>query len=188
MSTANVVKLAYVGRQPGTTARDSDSWFTPASYIERARSSLPNGVIDFDPFSSVAANRTVRANVYYTVDDDALTKEWPRVRSVWMNPPYSGALCSNAVNRFCDEYVSGTFDAGVILVNNATETKWFQRMLKLATTVCFTSHRISFENIDGKRKSGTTRGQAFLYFGLNSARFTEAFSDVGAVIDLENVT
>jgi hypothetical protein len=99
-----------------------------------------------------------------------------------MNPPYSGAACRNAVNLFIDEFAAGTFTAGVFLVNNATETSWFQRAMSTASAICFTSHRISFWNADGKAQSGNTRGQAFFYFGNNPAQFESAFSAHGTVV------
>ena len=51
MVTAN--KLAYVGSTPEayTDSRDSDSWYTPISYVEDARYVF-GGEISLDPFSS----------------------------------------------------------------------------------------------------------------------------------------
>jgi phage N-6-adenine-methyltransferase len=185
-SVANVRKLAYVGAQPGAN-RDSDSWFTPTEYIDAARAAL-GGHITLDPFSSDHANEVVRATRYFTEEDDAFAQSWAGAMTpgepstVWMNPPYSGQLVKAAVTLFLDEYEAGTFKEGVFLVNNATETRWFQRAMALSSAVCFTHHRISFWNADGKRRSGNTRGQAFLYFGPQEERFADAFAQHGAVI------
>ncbi len=192
-NTASAKKLGYVGRTPGTE-RDSNAWFTPSNYIEAVRSAL-GGVIHLDPFSSTAANAVVKAEQFYTEDDDAFAQDWNldangvkrasgQERTVFMNPPYSGKLCSEAVNMFIDEWNKGSFTQGVFLVNNATETKWFQRAFYNATAVCFTNHRISFWNADGKKMSGNTRGQAFFYFGKDTSEFKEAFAEHGVVIDL----
>ena len=185
-SVANAQRLGYVGKVPG--ARDSDSWFTPAVYVNAARQALGD-FIGFDPFSSDTANKVVDAFSHLTVEDDAFTAPWgpclPRnksLRTVWMNPPYSGAACRNAVNLFIDYFKAGTFTAGVFLVNNATETSWFQRAMGAASAVCFTNHRISFWNSDGKAQSGNTRGQAFFYFGNNPEQFQKAFAAHGTVV------
>jgi phage N-6-adenine-methyltransferase len=183
---ANVSRLGYVGSKPGEK-RDSDSWFTPTPYIEAAHEAL--GGIDFDPFSSDVANKTVKAKRYYTVDDDSLSTDWPRVKSVWMNPPYSAGLCGKAANRFVDNFNSGAFKNGIVLVNNATDTKWFHELARHATAICFTDHRIAFWNADGKQKSGNTRGQCFLFFSstksnLGVKRFKEAFGKFGLIVDV----
>lgn len=191
-NAANAKKLGYIGRTPGTE-RDSNAWFTPSEYIESARDAL-GGQINLDPFSSTHANKVVKADQFYTETDDAFSQDWsldangsPRgngSRTVFMNPPYSGKLCAEAVNRFIDEWEKGSFTAGVFLVNNATETKWFQRAFGSATAACFTHHRISFWNADGKKQSGNTRGQAFFYFGEDVEGFAEAFAKHGAIVRL----
>lgn len=172
---ADVNRLGYVGKTPG--ARDSDSWYTPDLYLDSARKVLKG--FDFDPFSSASANERVGAAAFYTEDDDALATEWPKVRSVWMNPPYSSGMCGKAVTAFLEEYQRGRFDTGIVLVNNATDTLWWDDLMRLADAVCFTDHRISFWNVDGKASSGNTRGQAFIYFGKDVARFTREFDRHG---------
>ena len=101
-------KLGYVGSVPGKDSeRDSNAWYTPAKYIESARKVL--GEIDLDPFSSLEANQVVKAKNYYTQEDNALNKSWnPKEgkgvkHRVWMNPPYSGKLCSQSVAKFLEE-------------------------------------------------------------------------------------
>lgn len=175
---ADAGRLGYVGRQPGR--RDSDSWFTPSQYLEAAR--LVLGRIDLDPFSSETANRVVKARAYFTEADDAFKQTW-NACTVWMNPPY-GKLCRTAVEKFVNEFKSGHFKAGIVLVNNATETRFFQLLIETANAVCFTNHRISFYNADGKRISGNTRGQAFFYCAKrpNTVLFKQSFNSFGKVL------
>lgn len=184
-NTADPKRLAYVGSVTKST-RDSDAWFTPEKYVLAARASL-GGSISLDPFSSPDANKVVKAERFLTETENAFKTEWfPKtrndgdsLRTVWMNPPYGAGLVSDAMNLFLNEFVSGIFDEGIILVNNATETKWFQRALTIASALTLTDHRISFWNSDGKAVSGNTRGQAFFYFGDNSKRFIQNFSVFG---------
>lgn len=186
ISSANANQLGYVGSKPGQ--RDSNAWFTPLEYIEAVRESL-GGHIDLDPFSSIEANGIVQATTFYSEQDDAFQQTWrldeyAHDHTVFMNPPYAGKLCSQAVGLFLDHWERRTFGSGVFLVNNATETKWFQRALSLANAICLTDHRISFWNADGKKMSGNTRGQAFFYFGSRSELFAESFTKHGCVISL----
>ncbi len=150
--------LAYVGSINSKDGRDSDSWFTPSVYIESARKVLHS--IDFDPFSSKSANNTVNASLFYTIDDNAFEKEWPSVESIWCNPPYSKGLCAKSIEKISTEF-SKSFTNGIVLVNNATETKWFNNLLEISSLLCITNHRISFYNTDNKQVSGNTRGQCF---------------------------
>lgn len=176
---ADVSRLGYVGKRPGAR-RDSDSWFTPPAYLDAVRAVL--GRIDLDPFSSEAANLTVGAKRYYTEADDAFSKSW-LAGSVFMNPPY-GRQCRSAVEKFVAEFQRGSFKTGIALVNNATETRFFQLLLGSAKGVCFTNHRISFYNADGKRISSPTRGSVFFYFGPGTLSFCREFTKFGFALAL----
>jgi hypothetical protein len=183
-NTANVHHLAYVGSKP-IANRDSASWYTPAKYIESARTVLDG--IGFDPFSSVEANKVVKAESFYTIKEDCFKTEWPLVNSCWMNPPYGIGICGQSADRFIEQFEAGRFKRGIVLTNNATDTKWFNALADKAVAMCFTDHRISFWNADGKAQSGNTRGQAFFYFDSesNSAKaFAEEFGQHGFVVKL----
>ena len=175
---ASIRRLAYVGKKPGV--RDSDSWFTPTKYLVAVREVL--GRIDLDPFSSDVANMEVQARHHYTERDDAFKQSW-LANSVFMNPPY-GKMCRRAVEKCVEEFRNWSFQNAVVLVNNATETTFFQLLLNAGSAVCFTDHRISFYNSDGKSVSGNTRGQAFFYLSQNPdiALFRKVFSPFGKVL------
>lgn len=192
-ATADARRGGYYRKIPAEqkkpAARDSDSWFTPTRYVEAAREAL-GGVIYLDPFSSAEADKVVKAaGRYYTVTDDAFKQNWrirknAKHRTVWMNPPYSGQLCRQAMNKLMDEFEKDAFSEAIVLVNNGTENSWFQRAMNTAAAICFTNHRIAFWNADGKAISGNTRGQAFFYFSHSPdvERFQQAFADIGTVV------
>ena len=192
ITTASRTSLGYVGSIPGKAApgRDSDSWFTPTQYVTASRKAL-GGRIDLDPFSPDAANRVVKAEVRWRAADDAFAQDWANVTqgadgsvTAFMNPPYSSGLCGRAITRFVEEFQNGHITRGIVLVNNATDTKWFSSAMSAASAVCFTDHRIAFWNADGKAVSGNTRGQAFLYYCSDNSthRFAEEFSQFGHVL------
>jgi len=193
MDTQIASRLAYVGTKPSQTkeGRDSDAWFTPKKYVDAARSALGR-TIDLDPFSDPAANKVVQASRIFTINDDALNRSWASIGSqqgqtVWMNPPY-GKKCPAAVEKFLCEYAAGHFSRGIVLTNNATETRWFQALLSKSSAICLTHHRIAFYNVDGKAISGNTRGQTFFYFGKDASSFQMAFSEFGFVTPIRNQT
>lgn len=182
VTKADPSRLGYIGRAPTEKARDPDSWFTPPEYLDSVR--LVMGGIDLDPFTSETANEIVRAAHIFTIDRSAFDHGWNVGRDVrvFMNPPYSAGLCGRAINRFIDQYAAGNFAEGIVLVNNATDTRWFNALVKYCDAICFTDHRISFWNADRKNISGNTRGQAFFYFGKNLFKFKKVFEKHGFVM------
>lgn len=181
-SKASASKLGYVGRKPGQS-RDSDAWFTPSIYIDSVKAVM--GSITLDPFSSAEANTVVGAGVFFSPENSAFDNDWHihRHTKVFMNPPYSSKLIKRAVNCFIDQWIMKSFEEGIVLVNNATDTQWFRALSEHCSAICFTNHRISFWNRDGKSVSGNTRGQAFVYFGKNIESFHAIFSKHGLVVE-----
>jgi phage N-6-adenine-methyltransferase len=182
---ADVNQLAYIGKKPkpndSVAIRDSDSWYTPVRYIEKARDVL--GEIDLDPFSSSTANKSIGAKRYFDSKSDAFKQIWFQDQGrVFMNPPYGRKIIDKAIDLFLSNIDNESITQGIVLVNNATETKWFQSLLKKTKALCFADRRIAFENDDGKHVSGNTRGQVFFYFGHKVEKFESSFSEIGPVI------
>ncbi len=155
-----------------------NEWYTPKEYIDAARSVL--GVIDTDPASCKLANETVKASSYFTKEQDGLTKRW--CGNVWMNPPYAQPLIGQFAEAVASKYEQGEIGQAIVLVNNATETAWFSRMLQCASAVCFPRGRIKFIDKEGRPSGAPLQGQAFLYFGTNVALFSGTFSQFGKVL------
>lgn len=151
-------------------------WYTPAAYIEAARNTM--GGIDLDPASSKIAQKTVKAKRYFTVEQDGLTKPW--AGRVWLNPPYTAGIVDKFVHCLVTGYLEGDISTACLLVNNATDTKWFQLAGKAAAAICFPAGRIKFLDDTGK-PGAPLQGQAVLYFGDEAAKFSEHFSDKGFV-------
>ena len=155
----------------------NNEWYTPAKYIDLAREVM--GGIDCDPATSEIANQTVKAKTIFTAEDDGLAQTW-RGR-VWMNPPYAQPLMSDFAEAVSAKFESGEIEQACILVNNATETQWFQRMVSVANAVCFPKSRIKFLDPQGK-PGAPLQGQAIIYMGDNIELFVAAFKLEGAVL------
>jgi ParB family chromosome partitioning protein len=156
----------------------NNEWHTPSVYVEAARRVL--GAIDLDPASNDAANETVQAETYYTAEDDGLLQDW--AGTVFMNPPYSDKLVGKFVDKLVYHFVAGDVQSAVVLVNNATETAWFQTLAGHARAICFPSRRIRFAGPNEKSQTGL-QGQAFVYIGNDPHAFVEEFGGFGFLVE-----
>ena len=157
LSNFDTVEAAFKSLNPAHVSRNTGEthWGTPPEMLEAAQETM--GGIDLDPATNGLAEDHVWAG------------------RVWMNPPHNAKLVAALVDRLLD---SPEVDQAITLVNNATETKWGQRLLREASVVCFPSGRVKFA--DGA--PGTPlRGQMIAGIRVDVGRFREAFGQIGAV-------
>lgn len=164
---ADVQKRPHVAFNSG-----NNEWYTPIEYIEAARKAM--GSIDLDPASSDIANKVVKAGTFYTAETNGLDKRWGG--NIWMNPPYSSDLIGKFVDKLVEEREN--YNQAIVLVNNATETEWFNKIVSIASAVCFPKGRVKFYMPDGKT-GAPLQGQAIIYIGDNIKAFMDAFSLFG---------
>lgn len=148
----------------------NNEWYTPKEIIDAAREVM--GSIDLDPASSEIANKTVCAEKFYTIDSDGLTKDWHG--RIWLNPPYARGM----VGKFIDKLVDSEFEQAIVLVNNATDTKWFSRLVEISSSIVFSKGRIKFNKPDGSIGS-PLQGQAIVYVGGEGEKFRKIFGKFG---------
>lgn len=155
-----------------------NEWYTPADLVECARKLL--GTIDLDPASSALANQTVRANTWYGVEEDGLAQRWQG--RVWMNPPYARGLIDRFVERLMQCHLSGDVPEALILVNNATDTRWFHHLQSAPHRHTLAlSYRVKFVSPEG-RDPNAMQGQVVVYLGSRRAEFALAFASHGVVL------
>lgn len=151
-----------------------NEWYTPMAYTEAAQ--LVMGGIDLDPASTAIANKTVGAKRFYSKQDDGLSKDW-RGR-VWMNPPYAGELIGLFAEKLAASVETEEVTQAIVLVNNATETAWFARLIGVASAVVFTKGRVKFLDPEGN-PGAPLQGQAVIYCGDQAETFLAHFDKFG---------
>ena len=166
-------ELPHVSHSSG-----ENEWYTPPVYAEAAREVMQT--IDLDPASSEIANTTIKAKKIMTEEDNGLEQEWEG--NVWLNPPYSQPLIDEFSEAVTKKYKDGEISQACILVNNATETRWFQRMLEISDAVCFIRGRVKFLDKQGEGTGAPLQGQAIIYLGNNPNKFSREFSKFGIIL------
>jgi len=153
-------------------------WYTPENYIETARRVL--GEIDLDPSSCKLANQTVQAKTFFSLENNGLKQAW--FGNVWLNPPYEYPLIAQFSEKLLSEFLSGHIQNAIVLVNNCTETQWFQKLAQHAQALFFNAGRIHFVQQDNTTQDGVSpaknsalQGQAFFLFS-NEPSTIEAFN------------
>jgi ParB family chromosome partitioning protein len=182
----NAVTEMVAGEEPAQAMKRAhamyntgeNEWYTPSNLIECARLFL--GTIDLDPASSALANETVRASTWYGVEHDGLAQRWQG--RVWMNPPYARGLIERFVERLMECHVAGDVPDALILVNNATDTRWFHHLQSAPHRHTLAlSYRVKFVSPEG-RDPNAMQGQVLVYLGSRRAEFALAFSAHGVVL------
>lgn len=167
-----------MGRAAISLSTGNHEWYTPLEVIESARKVL--GVIDLDPASSELANSFVKATKYFSFEDDGLLQEW--FGRVWLNPPFNRGI----IDAFADKLLtSSKVESAIVLTDNATDAKWFRKLVEGCSGLIFTTSRLNFINsakfVRGEKtaRGRHLRGSAFFYFGKSVNAFHVEFGKYG---------
>lgn len=152
-------------------------WYTPPHIIAAAVATM--GSIDCDPASTHIANNIVGAHTFFTMDDDGLIQQWEG--NVWLNPPYAQPLMAQFADKLVEQRSTDNVAQACVLVNNATETGWFQTILRIASAICLLDGRVKFLDTD-LNPGAPLQGQIVLYVGGRVEAFAEHFSELGPVL------
>lgn len=109
-----------------------------------------------------ATKQNAKHEVFYTIEDDSLSIDWPR-GPVFLNPPYSRGLLPRFVAKAREEAMKGS--KPVLLLPASTSSRWWVKYVSkedynLCIEIRFLTPRVPFL-IDGKpmlSKSGKPTG------------------------------
>lgn len=178
---SQVIKAIFPNQDPNT----SDEWYTEEHIIGAVREVV--GQIDLDPASCTEANKIVKANRIYTIEDDGLSKPWI-AETLWLNPPRGMedrvSVQSIWVNRLIAHYRRKEVKEAMFIIRAVIGYHWFNKVWDICSNVCFLEERPSYY----RGYVGVSGGQdqitgAIFYLGLNVKKFQEKFRSLGRVFD-----
>jgi hypothetical protein len=195
-----------------------DAWMTDPKVLALVHKLY--GRIDFDPASNLVAQEYVKAyefciepNSPEIIDEgldnnfpincfyDGLKQKWHG--KVFLNPPYSAGNIDAFVHKAIYEWDSNfKVTEMLMLVNSATDTKWYHDLLAFSNAALLWRGRIKFwkifdgkahekwEGIKSKERGDNKVGNSprylntLFYFNRdnNIAAFEEVFKDKGTIV------
>lgn len=179
MSGEMTIHAAKETLRPHVANNSGDNeWYTPKPYVEAARAVM--GKIDLDPASSEEANKVVEASEIFTEKENGLKQDW--AGKCWLNPPYASDLVGKFMEKLASSVEAGSVTEALVLVNNATETKWFARLAGVSSFLCFPTGRVKFWH--PRKESMPLQGQCVAYIGNHGKRFCSEFGKFGIVVEI----
>ena len=168
------------------------------------------GEIDLDPASSELANITVQAKRFFTKEQNALKLKWIANR-LWMNHPFAKGekackpkckkkICTDKkyskyrghhitedipsnlvwVTKLLEEFRLGNFKESLNITFCNSSEKWCQLLLNAGST-CFIDGRTQYNDSEGNKTKGVTKGSIITYLGPRKVLFHRIFSKIGVV-------
>lgn len=171
---------------PKIAANDCE-WYTPPKYTAMVKRVFGE-TIHLDPASCIKANQFVKADVFYTKEQDGLKEDWNFASNIFLNPPYK--TMAPWVNKLT-HFVYRNYKPAILLANSCTDTDWFHGLISqeaIAPMVCFVKHRIKFLDETGIPGQTGKKPNIFVFLGAKKntqkGLFIDEFNQIGKVVSL----
>lgn len=158
-------------------------WYTPPLFIEAAREVM--GSIELDVASCSFANTIVRAERYFTKEQDALKQSWV-AKTVWCNPPYGrdshyGSSIGAFTRKAHEGYLAGQIGQAILLTTTEMNANWFYPLAVYPH--CVPRKRVNFIVLKQIKRGiySHSYGTCFIYLGPSIERFAQVFGKFGYV-------
>lgn len=110
-------------------------WETPQAFFD---------LVDYEfhfELDACAVPENAKCKDFITPEQDALTQDWGRGRTIWCNPPYGRGLTDWVVKARSAASQGNTV---VMLLPARTDTKWFHRHVYHNAEIRFVEGRLKF--------------------------------------------
>ena len=163
----------------------SVTWNTPSKYVVPITDFF-GGVIHLDPCAN--SYSIVNAKHNYQLPLDGLNSDW-NFPTIFINPPYGrdkerGTSIRDWIKKALDTYSSYNNEI-ILLIPVATNTShWKQYIFGKCTSLVFlydTRLKFLVDGVDDGK--GAPMSCCLIYYGNKLDKFTEIFSEYGAVVD-----
>jgi len=167
-----------------TFAAGDDEWWTPQWLVDASRSAM-GGLIHLDPASTAAANERIKARVFYTREDNGLSRRW--YGNVFLNPPSKRGDPLARPHLWAKKLVEG-WDAShifraILIVKSVLGYNWYEELYE-RFPVCHLRERPRFVRSDGTVGGRAKKGVSVFCFGNSSDEviFANRFQEYGRII------
>ncbi len=143
----------------GMMSSDRQDWETPMFFVKLIEKKM-NQKFTLD---ACAYDHTAKAPRWFTEEDDGLDQDW--TGTVWMNPPYGGALPKWLEYAFNQSQIHNS--KVVCLIPARTDTAWFHDIATLGHII-FLRGRIKFEQQGEKTGSPAFPSMLVIFDGHNN--------------------
>ena len=175
------------GRKSLSITKD---WCTPHKYVDAVRNFF-GGHIDLDPCSNEYS--IVNADIEYRLPKlDGLKETW-NFKMIYVNPPYGidkerHTSIKDWIKR-CESANRIHHSEVLALIPVAVNTKhWKDYVFGKANSICFLADtRLKFIINGESENKGAPMACAIVYWGNNTVRFYDIFSQFGAVVNITDL-
>lgn len=115
----------------------SNEWETPRDLFDKY-----NKIYDFQ-LDAAATKENALCKSFFTIEDDALTKDWHPFKRIWLNPPY-GRIIGKFIQKAYEESIKES--VVVCLIPARTDTKYFHEYCLPHGKIEFLRGRLKFVN------------------------------------------
>lgn len=151
-------------------SKPSDEMYTPGWLCKMVVACM--GIPDLDPCTCAQAPMPARTK--WGIADDGLSRPWPALISIWLNPPYSNP--TPWVERIAE---SDGRPPSMLMVKNDHSTKWW-RLVRLMPQIQIHT-RVAHERPNGQKSIGGKFATTIFLLGHWSRLDMEQARDIFAM-------
>lgn len=174
-------------------------WYTPPEIVARVKAFFLDFARDFrlwrepkilDPFT--AKHNPFGADVFFTKEDDGLTKDWITYAPfAFVNPPYGKDIWPS-IAKIREQAEKGLVTVAILPGQRFEADRWQRNLFNDALSgMCFVLKRVKFIRPDGTRADQNPYGSMLYFYNTGWMggwdRIVRHFGDLGMLVEFAKV-